>query len=387
LSGLAVLAGASPWVRGRAAAELTRTDGVTVPGVRTASHDAAAAFIPPFPTDYVAVLAGSGALAGPVALAVQDIAGDVSTVAVHVDCAATEDGRGRAASALTRVSAPALVEVTASLAVTLLAVDASSGAPILVPASSLSSNPWTRETLDALLEVIGREAYLSRSDWGADESLRFDENGVERWGAPPSYHPAQTLTVHHTATDNDDPDPAATVRAIYRLHTIERGFGDIGYQLLIDEAGRLYEGRYSGDDVLPGHDLDLRGVQGAHVGGRNSGNFGVALLGNFVEERPTAPALATLVAVLAVLATVHGLDPEADTTYRSPVLPEAPGVDIATVPGHRDWSATECPGDHLYSQLDWLRAQAARLMAEPGPGTLALIATEALVDGRARPAG
>ena len=54
--------------------------------------------------------------------------------------------------------------------------------------------------------------YLSRRGWHADENLRFDA-GVEVW--PAEYYPVQTLTVHHSATMNNDPDPAATVRAIY----------------------------------------------------------------------------------------------------------------------------------------------------------------------------
>ena len=61
----------------------------------------------------------------------------------------------------------------------------------------------------------------------------------------------QTLTVHHTVTANTDPDPAATVRAIYFFHCITEDFGDIGYHLLIDQAGTVYEGRYSGPDPVP----------------------------------------------------------------------------------------------------------------------------------------
>jgi hypothetical protein len=59
-----------------------------------------------------------------------------------------------------------------------------------------------------------------------------------------------------------------------------RGFGDIGYQYLIDESGRVYEGRYSGTDSYPGHDAEgVKVVMAAHVGGFNSGNTGIALLG------------------------------------------------------------------------------------------------------------
>jgi hypothetical protein len=54
---------------------------------------------------------------------------------------------------------------------------------------------------------------VPRAGWGADESLRFDENGKEIW--PPRYAPIQKVIVHHTVTRNDPTDPAATIRAIY----------------------------------------------------------------------------------------------------------------------------------------------------------------------------
>ena len=88
--------------------------------------------------------------------------------------------------------------------------------------------------------------YLSRAGWGADESLRFEPDGTEKF--PTAFFDVQTLTVHHTVTANSDPDPAATVRAIYFFQCITEDFGDIGYHLLIDQAGTVYEGRYSGPD-------------------------------------------------------------------------------------------------------------------------------------------
>ncbi len=52
-------------------------------------------------------------------------------------------------------------------------------------------------------------------------------------------------------------------------------------------------------------------VNAARVGGFNSGNIGVVLLGDFTNQLPTAGARRTLVRVLAVLAARHGVDPQA----------------------------------------------------------------------------
>src|SRR5204863_5085771 len=172
----------------------------------------------------------------------------------------------------------------------------------------------------------GRQApvrFLSRAAWGADESLRFAADGTETW--PPEFFPVQTLTVHHTAGANKDPDPAATVRAIYFFDAITQGWGDLGYHLLIDEAGTVYEGRWSGTDAVPvfGPTLGVDGrpqmVNGAHVLSFNAGNVGVVLLGDFTNQVPTAAARRSLTAVLALLAVAAGLDPEGVTNYVNPV--------------------------------------------------------------------
>lgn len=203
-------------------------------------------------------------------------------------------------------------------------------------------------------------AVVSRAQWGADESLRFDSTGKETF--PPAYYPAQKLTVHHTNTANGDPDPAATVRAIYRYHAVDRGFGDIGYQYLVAEDGRVFEGRWSGTDGDPAHDSAGNVVAAAHVAGWNSGNVGVALLGTLTTQGPTAAARSSLESLLADLAGRHGIDPQGSGTYTNPVNGATwTGPNIA---GHRDFAATECPGGALYAQLPSIRsAVAARLAA------------------------
>ena len=107
----------------------------------------------------------------------------------------------------------------------------------------------------------------SRAQWGADESLRFDSGGHEIW--PPEFSPMQKTIVHHTAGRNNDPNPAATVRAIYYDKTVNSDFGDIGYNFLIDEQGRIYEGRYSRNygpgENHNGEDLAGNIVRGGHA--------------------------------------------------------------------------------------------------------------------------
>jgi hypothetical protein len=210
--------------------------------------------------------------------------------------------------------------------------------------------------------------YLPRQAWGADESLRLNPDGTQKW--PAEFFPVQALTVHHTGlyAHNDDPDPAATVRAIYYDDTISDDYGDVGYQLLIDEAGTVYEGRWSGDDGVPvyggtaGPDGRPKAVNGAHVGSFNAGNVGISLLGRFTSRQPTAAARESLVTVLAGFASLNNLDPTGQVDYVNPV--SGRGGRINAILGHRDWAAigagaTECPGDAFHPTLTALRQEVA----------------------------
>ncbi|MET0134955.1 MAG: peptidoglycan recognition family protein [Kibdelosporangium sp.] len=204
--------------------------------------------------------------------------------------------------------------------------------------------------------------YLSRAAWGADESLRFGPDGTELF--PPAYFPVQTLTVHHTVTDGTD--PAAVVRAIYFFHTVTQNFGDIGYHLLIDQAGTVYEGRWSGTDPIPVFqgartgDGTPRMSNGAHTGGFNAGNVGVALLGDLTSVQPTAAARRSLIAVLATLAKLTRRDPLGTVAYVNPISGATKTVN--TISGHRDWLATECPGEAFYPALPGIRQAVAALV-------------------------
>ncbi|HEX2030990.1 MAG TPA: N-acetylmuramoyl-L-alanine amidase [Actinomycetota bacterium] len=221
---------------------------------------------------------------------------------------------------------------------------------------------------------LAQPAVVTRAGWGADESLRFDADGNEIW--PPAFYETEKLIVHHTATANDDPDPAATVRAIYRYHAVDRGFGDIGYNFLIDAQGNVYKGRYSGppgtwyEDTPTGENAEGLGVTGAHTGGWNSGTMGIAILGTFTDTAVPAAARSTLVDHLAWESERHAIDPLAVTTFTNPVSGDQKTTD--NISGHRDWVATECPGGVLYDGLPQIRQDvAAKVSGEPAPDTQA----------------
>lgn len=181
---------------------------------------------------------------------------------------------------------------------------------------------------------------IPRAGWGADESLRYkdkDPKKGELW--PPSYQQIEKVIVHHTVTDNDPPDPAAAIRSIYYYHAINRGWGDIGYNYLIDWDGRVYEGRYGGPDVIGGHALRY-----------NAGSMGVALLGDFTKVAPPNVSVSSLVKLIELRAPAVDVSGAADFE------------DLIACPnlcGHADVLSTTCPGDLYYAMLPEIRGQVA----------------------------
>jgi hypothetical protein len=219
---------------------------------------------------------------------------------------------------------------------------------------------------------VGQPSTLSRADWGADESLRFDATGKEVW--PPTFWPVQKMIVHHTAGQNNDPDPKATIRSIYYYHAITQGWGDIGYNFVIDQAGHIYKGRHSHttatpssasptpDDTITGESAFGEGVTAAHAYNFNSGTVGVALLGTFTNQDATSAAKRALEDLLAWKASIHGIDPNGSSVYTNPV--NGGRRTFANIAGHRDVEATECPGGTFYDTLPDVRSQvAARIVA------------------------
>jgi N-acetylmuramoyl-L-alanine amidase-like protein len=208
---------------------------------------------------------------------------------------------------------------------------------------------------------------IRRSAWGADESLRFDSAGKEIW--PPSFYQMQKAIVHHTAGRNNDPNPAATVRAIYYLYAKSRDFGDMGYNFLIDEQGRIYEGRYSrpypAGETPTGEDLAGNVVRGVHATDHNAGTVGIVLLGTFTNRMPTAAARNSLVNLLAWKLERHGIDPLGASTYHT-ILGKSEW--LPNIAGHRQVSATACPGNTFFPTFPQLRQDVAnRIAATTGP--------------------
>ena len=214
--------------------------------------------------------------------------------------------------------------------------DAQGAAPALHSFSLTAVNTLTA-TEDPTLRIkaAGGISIVPRAGWGADEKLRLDKDGKEFW--PAEYRAIKKVIIHHTVTRDPETDPRATMRAIYQYHAVSRGWGDIGYNFLIDQQGTIYEGRFGGDRVVGGHALQY-----------NWGSIGIAVLGTYTDHSITD---ATRASLLALIRTKAGdLDPVGKSFFID-------RDNVMNISGHRGVINTSCPGDAFYPLLNNVRRE------------------------------
>ena len=194
----------------------------------------------------------------------------------------------------------------------------------------------------------GAQKILTRQDWGADESLM-------KWA--PKYQRVQKAIIHHTVTDDGGSNVAATIRSIYYFHAVTRGWGDIGYNYLVDKFGNIWTGRSGGDHVIAGHAY-----------GWNNGSIGVAAIGDYSVAQPTSTLQNGVIGIIAMKFQQFGIQPfGADTFTHEEQAANGTWVKVTSNPpniqGHRDANyivsahggQTACPGNGIYNIMDGFR--------------------------------
>lgn len=209
-------------------------------------------------------------------------------------------------------------------------------------------------------DVTGMPRVITRAGWGADESIRsqnptYDEKLV-------------AATVHHTAGANNysQAEAAGIVRGIYKYHTAVLGWGDIGYNALVDKYGNIYEGRFGGL---------TKNVQGAHAGGFNKGTFGISMMGDYSTAHPTPAMINSVGAMIGWRMRIAGLDPSGKATltsqgYKTAKYGAGQQATLPSIFAHRDVGDTTCPGAAGYAQMDRIRSIAAQKSSGLGDGLI-----------------
>ena len=200
----------------------------------------------------------------------------------------------------------------------------SAAAPI--GASQLTTLPPVATPAPASLTDIAIGDGVSATSINEGRTRLIDVMCREAWGARPAIgefteHIPVRMTVHHTATLlTDDAAAPAHIREHQAFHQFDHGWPDLAYHFIVDGAGVVYEGRPVDAVGDTGTDYDP------------AGHLLVACEGNFDRQPMPAAQYETLVDLLAWGATAYDIDPD-------------------TITGHRDWTATACPGVELYTRV------------------------------------
>ncbi|MFH1533572.1 MAG: N-acetylmuramoyl-L-alanine amidase [Nitrospirota bacterium] len=223
------------------------------------------------------------------------------------------------------------------------------------PAGVISRKEWgakesyrylTNNDTDSVLVEIDNSVYEQFADELKYSRVVEDDEAGDSYKWPLQYpEKVKKIIIHHTATTKNLSDPEQAIRDIYYYHAVTKGWGDIGYNYIIDTKGNIYEGRYGGEGVI-----------GAHAGLANTGSIGIAVLGNY--DTTSVPEVVTQAfgKLISIKAKVHGIDPEGYSMFR--------GQNMPNIFGHKDVMNTSCPGAYLYEKFPVIRAIAKSYVEE-----------------------
>jgi hypothetical protein len=135
------------------------------------------------------------------------------------------------------------------------------------------------------LEFAGEQ--IAASPWDLDQPRSIPDLlqliSDNRIDLSKAFSTPNLVTVHQAGIPFDSPELEEVVQHLRFLRTshVEKGFSDSGYHFAVDPAGRVWS---------------LRSLveEGAHVRGRNAGNIGIVVLGDF-DEQPITDACAASV--------------------------------------------------------------------------------------------
>jgi len=204
---------------------------------------------------------------------------------------------------------------------------------------------------------VNQPKIVTRAEWGAADPKCT-------WPAAPA---VQAVIVHHTAGTNSYNTQAEAMKQIRNdqaYHQKTRGWCDIGYNFIVDKWGNIYEGAAGSLTSA---------IIGGHTAGFNTGSVGVSMLGNYDAVAPNSSMVAAIGQLAAWKLSAAGVDPNSQVSLEvhgatTKGWKNGAVVNAAAISAHRDLGATLCPGAAGYSQMDAIRAAAAKAMGgAPAP--------------------
>ncbi|MCT1789185.1 S-layer homology domain-containing protein [Dermabacter hominis] len=210
-------------------------------------------------------------------------------------------------------------------------------------ASSGGDTGITRILPATVTPGTGAPTFITRKEWNAG-SVKASRLSYAT--------EIKAICIHHTGGSNNysKAQSPQIVRGMFAYHHDTLGWADLGYNVVVDKYGQIFEGREGGLH---------RNVAGAHARGFNTGSCGISVMGDYMDIPVPSAALNAVATVAAwKLAStftqdVYGTETWTVTTSN---VKRSGTFSMPHLFAHRDVNYTDCPGDIYYGQLPKLRS-------------------------------
>ena len=225
---------------------------------------------------------------------------------------------------------------------------------------STKASTWTKTEAQKKAEDIS----IIRNAWMAKNfplERKYEWSNTMFWNhylIYPDYfnHHKNKIIIHHTAVNYNPSwtisDVKKQIQDIYKYHTINRDFGDIGYNFLIDQMGNIYEWRAGWEWAV-----------WMHASSNNVSSIWISLMWNFENDTPTLEQMEALVNLTTAIAKYYNIDPFGYTYTFTTNTTKEPYVTATKNPNimwHKNVKSTACPWTNLYKFLPKIRKEVLR---------------------------
>ncbi len=201
-----------------------------------------------------------------------------------------------------------------------------------------------RETIDNFLTTNYPD------DFTASEVIREENWHKLVWPITKTKH-VKAIVVHHTDTDSKDSYDA--IRSIYKYHTITRKRWDIGYNYLIWLNWEIFEWRAWWDYVVWAHTL-----------WNNYSTVWISIIWKYQDNAINPQQYESLKKLIIFLSKKYWINLSWYHSYHKDCKDCSSylsNFQSDTIIWHKDAWITSCPWNTLYTQLQWLKTELRNL--------------------------
>jgi len=154
-------------------------------------------------------------------------------------------------------------------------------------------------------------------EWMPNENEESGEQATNTNNQIPNYAKVERIIIHDTGCkvylsnglrnpncNGVNDNSIAIIKNIFKFHSLDKGWGDIGYNYIIDRQGRIFEGRYGGNGTRGAHLYDNKTCRNFNVG-----SIGIVILGNYEKEQPPEVVYQSLARLIGWLSAANNLNP------------------------------------------------------------------------------